>query len=94
MALLSQEEIDNRLSNELSAWVRDGDAISRSVEAPSFLGGIDLVRKVAEKAESADHHPDIDIRYTSITFRLSTHSEGGVTQKDVDLAFDIDQLVR
>jgi 4a-hydroxytetrahydrobiopterin dehydratase len=94
MALLTQEEVDRALANELSAWTReDGPAIARMVEADSFLDGVDKVRRVAEKAEEAQHHPDIDIRYTSLRFALSTHSEGGITQKDIDLACAIDRIL-
>jgi 4a-hydroxytetrahydrobiopterin dehydratase len=93
MPLLSQEEIDRALAGELSAWRQEGDALVRDVEAPSFLAGIELVRRVAEAAESADHHPDIDIRWRTVTFRLSTHSEGGLTGKDVGLAGAIGRLV-
>lgn len=91
-ALLSQEEIDRALERELPKWRQDGDAITRSVEAPSFMDGIRLVQQVAEVAEELDHHPDIDIRWTTITFTLSTHSAGGLTMKDLRLASDIDRL--
>jgi 4a-hydroxytetrahydrobiopterin dehydratase len=74
-------------------WRREGDSITRAVEAPSFLDGIDLVREVGRAAESADHHPDIDIRWRTVAFTLSTHSEGGLTAKDFDLARQIDDAV-
>jgi 4a-hydroxytetrahydrobiopterin dehydratase len=93
MALLEQQEIDTALGGDLSAWSQDGDSLVRQVEAPSFLEGIDVVRRVAEVAEEADHHPDIDIRWRTLTFRLSTHSEGGITAKDLELAGQIDGLV-
>ena len=92
MTLLSQDEIDQALSNELSEWTREGDAITRAVTASSFLEGIRLVSAVAEVAEDLNHHPDMDIRWTTITFTLSTHSEGGLTAKDLRLAADIDRL--
>jgi 4a-hydroxytetrahydrobiopterin dehydratase len=91
MALLTQEEIDRALAG-LAGWRQDGDTLVRAVEAASFPAGIELVRRVAEAAEAADHHPDIDIRWRTVTFRLSTHSEGGLTAKDVDLAATIDRL--
>ena len=91
MALLTQEEIDRALAG-LEGWRRDGDSLVRAVEAESFLAGIELVRRVADAAEAADHHPDIDIRWRTVTFRLSTHSEGGLTGKDVALATTIDRL--
>jgi 4a-hydroxytetrahydrobiopterin dehydratase len=91
---LSQEEVDRALSGDLSSWRQDGDAITREVQAPTFLAGIRLVDAVAEAAEAADHHPDIDIRWTTVRFTLSTHSEGGLTTKDLDLARTIDKLAR
>jgi 4a-hydroxytetrahydrobiopterin dehydratase len=93
MARLEQQEIDAALAGDLKQWTQDGDSLVRTVEAPSFLEGIDVVRRVAEVAEEADHHPDIDIRWRTLTFRLSTHSEGGITAKDLELAAQIDGLV-
>ena len=90
--LLSQEEVDRALERELPGWTQDGDSIRRSVEAPSFMDGIRLVQRVAEVAEDLDHHPDIDIRWRTVTFTLSTHSAGGLTAKDLRLASDIDKL--
>ena len=94
MATLPQDEIDAALAGDLSAWHQDGNAITREVHASSFLEGITLVQHVAEAAEAMNHHPDIDVRYTTLTFTLSTHSEGGITAKDLDLAGRIDQLAR
>jgi 4a-hydroxytetrahydrobiopterin dehydratase len=62
------------------------------IKAPSFLGAISLVRDVAGAAEDMNHHPDIDLRYDTVTFTLATHSEGGVTDLDIDLARRILQL--
>ena len=93
MALLEQQEIDSALAGDLASWSQEGDALVRSVEAATFLDGIELVRRVGEAAEKSDHHPDIDIRWRTITFRLSTHSEGGLTDKDVVMAGTIDKLV-
>ena len=90
--LLSQEEIDRALARELPQWTQEGDTITRSVRAPSFMDGIRLVQQVAEVAEELDHHPDIDIRWTTVTFTLSTHSVGGLTMRDLRLAGDIDRL--
>ncbi len=90
--LLTQDEIEQALSDELSRWRRQGDSITRSVTADSFLDGIRLVTAVAEVAEDLNHHPDIDIRWTTVTFTLSTHSAGGLTLNDLRLAGDIDRL--
>jgi 4a-hydroxytetrahydrobiopterin dehydratase len=92
-ALLTQEEIDRALHGELTGWRQEGDAITRSVKAASFMDGIRLVQQVAEVAEDLDHHPDIDIRWTRVTFRLTTHAANGLTARDLRLAADIDRLV-
>jgi 4a-hydroxytetrahydrobiopterin dehydratase len=91
-ALLSDEQIDQALRGSLSAWRRDGDSLVRDVTAESFAGGIALVGEVAKAADERNHHPDIDIRWTTVTFRLSSHSDGGITSKDLDLAAEIDSL--
>ena len=92
MVLMDDDAITRALE-DLPHWTRDGDSLTRAVEAPSFLGGIDLVATVARAAEEADHHPDIDIRWRTVTFTLSTHSEGGITAKDVAMAEQIDAAV-
>jgi 4a-hydroxytetrahydrobiopterin dehydratase len=74
------------------AWSGDEAGIERTVTAPSFLDAVRLVDDVADAAEAADHHPDIDIRWRSVRFALSTHSAGGVTAQDLDLAQTIDRL--
>ncbi|MEU7633150.1 4a-hydroxytetrahydrobiopterin dehydratase [Nocardia sp. NPDC049220] len=89
--LLSDTEIADALT-ELTHWARSEDNIVRTVKAATFPAGIELVRQVAEVAEAADHHPDIDIRWRKVTFTLSTHSAGGLTAKDVALAHEIDRL--
>jgi 4a-hydroxytetrahydrobiopterin dehydratase len=90
--LLSDDAISDALSGPLSGWTREGDAIRRDVTADTFAEGIRLVDRVAEAADERNHHPDIDIRWTTVTFRLSTHSTGGLTQNDLDLAAEIDRL--
>ena len=90
---LTQDQIDDALGSSLSTWTLEGgDTIRRDVTAETFKGGIALVDQVAEVADAMDHHPDIDIRWTTITFRLSTHSEGGLTDNDLRLAAEIDRL--
>ena len=92
MDKLTDSELATALET-LGDWTRDGDTIRRDVEAPQFLTGIDYVREVAEVAEQADHHPDIDIRWRRLTFVLTTHDAGGLTQADVALAHAIDAIV-
>jgi 4a-hydroxytetrahydrobiopterin dehydratase len=90
--LLDADTVAARLS-ELDGWSGDPSAIRRTVELPSFPAAISVVDRVAEAAEERDHHPDIDIRWRTLTFTCSTHSAGGVTQHDLDLASRIDQIV-
>jgi len=89
--LLSSDDVATALAH-LNGWTGTTEGIERAVEAPNFLDGIRLVDAVAEAAERADHHPDIDIRWRTVTFRLSTHSKGGVTDKDITLAREINKL--
>ena len=87
---------DERVADALEGltdWQRDGDAIVRTAKLPSFPAAIEAVRAVAEIAEARNHHPDIDIRWRTVTFRCSTHSEGGITGKDVELAREIDRVL-
>lgn len=92
MALLSDDEVD-AAARTLDGWKRTDGALRRSVTFGSFLEGIEGVRRVAELAELADHHPDIDIRWRTVNLALSTHSEGGITDKDVELAQQIDAML-
>ena len=92
MAVLSDDEVD-AAAGTLNGWKRSGGALRRSVTFSSFLGGIDAVRRVAESAERADHHPDIDIRWRTVTFVLVTHSAGGITTQDVEMAREIDRIL-
>ncbi|EHR62974.1 4a-hydroxytetrahydrobiopterin dehydratase [Saccharomonospora cyanea] len=90
--LLSEQGIAEALRG-LPEWRRVGDAIERSAELAGFPEAIEVVNRVAERAESANHHPDIDIRWRTVTFRLSTHSHGGITEKDIALAGEIDGVI-
>jgi 4a-hydroxytetrahydrobiopterin dehydratase len=92
MPLLSEEQIDREM-NAVPEWTRDGDAIERTVQLDTFPAAIAFVGRVADAAEEADHHPDIDIRYRKVRLELSTHSAGGLTEKDFALAGRIDQLL-
>jgi len=86
---LSDIAIQRELGS-LPGWSRRADVITKTFQFREFLTGIDFVNAVAKAAEAADHHPDIDIRYTKVTLALSTHSAGGITQKDLDLAKKIE----
>ena len=91
MAALSKQEIQQKLK-EMHDWAHQGKSIHKRYTFKSFLPAIGFVNKIAEAAEKAGHHPDITINYSVVGIALSTHSEGGVTEKDFDLAKQIDQL--
>ena len=88
---LSDIAIQRELGN-LQGWSRRGDVITKTFQFRNFMAGINFVTAVAKAADAADHHPDIDIRYTKVTCALSTHSAGGITQKDLDLAKQIERF--
>jgi 4a-hydroxytetrahydrobiopterin dehydratase len=88
--LLTDDQIDMAIRDHLPNWTAADNALVRSVQTPTFLDGIRLVATVAQLAESMNHHPDIDIRYTTITFRVSSHEAGGITEDDLILARHID----
>lgn len=91
MAALSKNEIQQKLK-DMQGWSQQGKAIQKRYTLKSFMPAMGLVNKIAEAAEKVQHHPDITINYNVVGVSLSTHSEGGVTQKDFDLAEEIDKL--
>lgn len=90
--LLNPEAIQTLLM-EIPEWKLEGDMISRTVEFPSFLEAVDAVNNIAREAEAMNHHPDIDIRWRTVRLALSTHSAGGLTTLDFQLAKKLDQLL-
>lgn len=90
--LLSDAEIDSRLKT-LKGWSRHGAFIKKTFEFKHFMDGIAFLNEVAAEAEREEHHPDIHIRYTTITISIQTHSEGGVTEWDIGLAKSIEKTV-
>lgn len=91
MPPLSLPEIAVRLS-KIPHWTLANSALIRTFTFPDFLDALSFVNRVADAAEQAGHHPDIDIRYNLVRFVLFTHDAGGVTAKDFDLAEVIDTL--
>jgi 4a-hydroxytetrahydrobiopterin dehydratase len=85
MALLSENQIRERLAR-VPGWERRGNEIRRTWTFADFESSMSFVNKVAALAQAADHHPDIDIRYSKVTLALSTHDAGGLTARDFDLA--------
>lgn len=79
-----------RALGTLPGWSRRGDALARTFTFDRFADGIAFVNAVAAAADAMDHHPDIDIRYTKVNIALSTHSAGGITQLDLDLAAKVE----
>ena len=91
MAVFSDDEVRARLG-DLPGWEAGQGEIRKQFELADFRAAVAFVVRIAFEAEAADHHPDLDIRYRRVTVALSTHSEGGVTAKDVDLATAIEAL--
>lgn len=89
--LFTQDEVDHALSG-LTGWTQQGNAITRTFTLRSFPAALAFSAAVGHLAERADHHPDILIQYKKVTLTLSTHSAGGLTAKDFDLAQEIDAL--
>lgn len=92
MALLDADQVEEALRG-LDSWTGGTGAITKTVELSSFPIAIEVVDRVAVVAEALDHHPDIDIRWRTLKFTCSTHSEGGVTKSDIDLAELIDAIL-
>lgn len=91
MARLTPTQIKSELVST-TKWTKKGNAIQRLFEHKDFAAAMKFVNSVARAAEKADHHPDIDIRWNKVTMSLSTHSAGGLTQSDFDMARKIDRL--
>jgi 4a-hydroxytetrahydrobiopterin dehydratase len=91
MALLSDREIEERLA-ELDGWSRSGDKIVREFEFGDFVGSVRFVDSLVAPAERLGHHPDLRISWNKVEVSVSTHSEGGLTAADFELAGEIDRL--
>jgi 4a-hydroxytetrahydrobiopterin dehydratase len=92
MPLLSPSEIQQHLSH-LQHWIQENGEIVRRASFADFVAAMDFVNSVAELAERAGHHPDIDIRYNKVRLALVSHDAGGLTQRDFDLAQSIEALL-
>jgi 4a-hydroxytetrahydrobiopterin dehydratase len=91
MAVLDDKQIALELE-QISGWRLAGKAIERRYEFPDFAAAMRFVNRIAELAEAADHHPDIDIRYNKVILALISHDSGGVTARDVKMAHQINKL--
>ena len=91
MALLGSEEIEAKLA-DLSGWERRGEAIVKTFGRGDFVGSVRFVDSLVDPAEAMGHHPDLEISWSTVTVTISTHSEGGLTAADFELAAQIDAV--
>lgn len=91
MALLSDAEIEAGLAR-LDGWERTGEAIRKGFSCGDFVGSVRFVESLVEPAEAIGHHPDLEISWDTVTVTISTHSEGGLTAADFELAGKVDAL--
>ena len=91
MARLNDAEIDERLAG-LNGWERSGEAIVKQFDNGDFKGSVDFVDRLTPEAEDMNHHPDLEISWNKVTVTITTHSQGGLTENDFELARRIDSL--
>lgn len=91
MVLLSAAQVQEQLRG-LAGWAQAGKGIRKEYQFPDFVAAMGFVQRVALLAQRANHHPDIDIRWSRVVLALWTHSEGGLTERDFKLAAQIDRL--
>jgi 4a-hydroxytetrahydrobiopterin dehydratase len=91
MEKLDDSEVESRLA-DLEGWQRSGDVICKDFERNDFVGSVDFAKQIVGPAEEMGHHPDLEISWDTVTVRITTHSEGGLTESDFDLAGRIDEL--
>ena len=91
MSLLSSEKVQQELRS-LPGWKLEDKEIARTFEFPDFVRAMEFVGQVAEKAEAAGHHPDIDIRYNRVRLALVSHDAGGLTDRDIAMARSLNSL--
>jgi len=89
MARLSDQEIEEALTS-CDGWSREGEAIVKEFDRGDFAGSVDFVNAIAPRAEEMNHHPDVNISWSKVKVTITTHSEGGLTQNDFELAHKID----
>jgi 4a-hydroxytetrahydrobiopterin dehydratase len=91
MPLLSDSEIATRIG-ELSGWEQSGKAIVKVFDRGDFVGSVNFIYSLVEPAEEMNHHPDLEVSWGTVTVTISTHSKGGLTAADFELAAKIDAL--
>lgn len=92
MPVLTTRETNLNLTT-IPEWSKSGKTILRTFVFDGFLQSVEFVNGVAKRAQKANHHPDIDIRFNKVTLKLSTHDEGGITEKDFSLARQCDEVL-
>jgi len=90
---IGKGELEKRLSKELPGWQAGGDLIERTYQTTGWKSSLIIANAVGYLAEAAWHHPELELGYETVKVKLTTHSEGGVTEKDIELAEKIDELV-
>ena len=90
MAAMSDDEIGTRLEGA-EGWERDGESLRKQFEFGDFNGSVDFINRITPVAEEMNHHPDLAISWSKVTVSLSTHSQGGITESDFELAQKIDE---
>jgi 4a-hydroxytetrahydrobiopterin dehydratase len=91
MALLSDQEIEHRLGG-MDGWSREGDTITKTFSNGDFVGSVKFVDSIVEPAEGMGHHPDLELSWDKVKVTITNHEEGGLTEKDFELANKIDAL--
>jgi 4a-hydroxytetrahydrobiopterin dehydratase len=91
MPLLSDEEVERKLG-DLTGWEREDSAIRKEFKGEDFKSSVDFVNRLTPVAEEMNHHPDLEISWNTVTVKITTHSEGGLTENDFELAARIDGL--
>jgi 4a-hydroxytetrahydrobiopterin dehydratase len=93
VARLSDREIDDHLEDR-PQWERDGDRIRRAYSLDDFVEAVSFTERLVEPSESAPHHPDLEVSWGEVVVNLTTHDEGGLTEKDFNLAEEFDRIYR
>ena len=91
MPRLGDEDIEARLS-ELEGWHREGESIVKEFELDDFAGSVEFINRLTPVAEEMNHHPDLQVSWNKVVVSITTHSEGGLTENDFELAKSIDPL--
>jgi 4a-hydroxytetrahydrobiopterin dehydratase len=92
MGRMTDEELRAAVAGSLPGWTIQGDAIHREFTFPGFTAAVAFIDRMVQPANAARHHPDLEVHFNRVIVSLSTHDEGGVTDKDIELARSIDQL--